>query len=401
MRVVVHFQGERCELDVPDDRLVGAWRGPEGMNPADAPRAIADALESPIEYPALRQAVVPGDRVVIALGIDVPEPAATLASIASVLTSVGIDDLVVLTPDPPCDGIARALPAGVRLETHDPDDATALAYLATTRHGRRVYLNRMLTDADFVLPVGRLGFDPALGFAGPWGVIHPGLGSAEIRRAFHASTSNPGPSIEHPNHLLAESLEVCWLLGTHLQLGLLDGAEGLLAAVAGAGDPFRRGASAAVESAWGFRAPERAEVVVVGIGETEGELGVEAISRGLAAATRLVRRGGKIVLLSRASGPIGPSLQRVIDARDPTAATAALKGREADPDFGAASRVAAAVAWADVYLLSRLDPDVVEDVGMIPLDRPDEARRLTASADSCLVVSHADRVGASTAEDES
>ena len=48
------------------------------------------------------------------------------------------------------------------------------------------------------------------------------------------------------------------------------------------------------------------------------------------------------------------------------------------------------LAWADVYLLSGLDREIVEDLSMVPLDHVDEARRLVAKSPSVIVVSQAD-----------
>jgi hypothetical protein len=110
----------------------------------------------------------------------------------------------------------------------------------------------------------------------------------------------------------------------------------------------------------------------------------------VATATGLVQRGGKIVVLSRAAGELGPSMQRLVAVDDPRVGPSALRGHEADGDYAAARRLAQALAWADVYLLSALDRDDVEGLSMVALDRPEEARRLVAVSGSCLVVSHAD-----------
>jgi hypothetical protein len=152
-----------------------------------------------------------------------------------------------------------------------------------------------------------------------------------------------------------------------------------------------------VDRAWGFRAESRAELVVVGIGRPGESAGIDDVARGLATATRLVQRGGKSVVLSRASGAIGPAMRRLIDADDPRAGPAALRGQESASDYAAARRLAQALAWADVYLLSALGEDDVEDLSIIALDRPEDARRLAALSGSCLVVSQADHVRARVA----
>jgi hypothetical protein len=104
----------------------------------------------------------------------------------------------------------------------------------------------------------------------------------------------------------------------------------------------------------------------------------------------LVQHGGKIVVLSRARGAAGPALKRLLDLDDPRLAPAVLKGHESESDYPTACRVAEALAWADVYLLSDLGSDLVESLSMIPLERPDEVRRLAAKCGSCLVMSQAD-----------
>jgi hypothetical protein len=396
MQVEVSFQGERLELDVPEGRLVAAWRGPAGVDTARVPGLLARALEEPRGFPPLRQAVVPGDRVVIALGAGVPEPSAVLEAVCQTLASGGVDraDMTVLTDPEPGSGEGLVVPDGVTLRRHAPDDRGEIAYLASTAEGRRVYLNRLLTDADFVLPVGRLGYEPVLGYGGPWGVIFPGLSDAETRQAFRALESVEPPDRRHPRPALKESAEVSWLLGSQFQLGLVAGVTGMTEVVAGLNTTVFDEGSRAVDRAWGFRADSRAELVVVGIGRPGERSGIADLARGLTTATRLVQRGGKVVALSRAGGPLGPAVTRLLDLDDPRAGLSALKGQESAPDFAPARQLAAAVAWADVYLFSALDPDAVEGLSIIALDRPDEARRLAATSGSVVVVSQADQARA-------
>ena len=80
MRVAVDFQNERLDLEVPEERLVADWHGPAGMETEDVRRLVSDALELARQYPPLRQAVVPGDRVVVALDPEVPRSAAVAGS---------------------------------------------------------------------------------------------------------------------------------------------------------------------------------------------------------------------------------------------------------------------------------------------------------------------------------
>ncbi len=235
MRVAVNFQNEQLDLEVPEGRLVGEWHGPAGVAPAEVRGLLLDALEHPREYPPLRQAVVQGDRVVIAFDAEVPEAGAVLAAVCQVLQGAGVDadSIAVLVAPAFRSTLAYELPGGVRLIVHDPNDRTQLAYLASTTEGRRIYLNRHLTDADIVIPVGRLGYDPVLGYRGPWGVIFPGLSDQETGRSLRARAGDEPPDHDRPRAVLSESAEVSWLLGCQFQVGLVAGISGMAEAVAG------------------------------------------------------------------------------------------------------------------------------------------------------------------------
>ena len=58
----------------------------------------------------------------------------------------------------------------------------------------------------------------------------------------------------------------------------------------------------------------------------------------------------------------------------------------------AATQIAKALDWAGVSLLSGLPGDLVEDLGMIPLEETEELQRLVESEDSIAVVQSAQHV---------
>jgi hypothetical protein len=405
MRVRVDFQDEGLDFELPAERLVAAWGGPRGVGPSQQIVVIREALEQPRDYPPLRQIVVPGDQVVIALDPTTPEASLVLDALGHVFAEAGIEpgSLTVLTP-PNVAATSSTIPAREgTLVVHDRDDRAQLAYLASTKHGRRIYLNRLLTDADVVVPVGRLGFDPVLGYRGPWSVLFPELSDRDTLRALgdRLTDSNGDVPVGKARAQLEEAFEVSWLLGTQLHAGLLPGATGLLEAVVGRDTSVRDQGIAALEHHWRFRAPARAELVVAGVGRPGTATTLQDLADALSTATRLVQHGGKIVVLSHASGTIGPSLQRVIDAGDPKNAATALRGLEEAEDYPAARSLARALAWADVFLYSQLDPQIVEDLSLVALERPEQTRRLVAGSRSATFVCHAEltRADVSSAED--
>ncbi len=391
MKIAVRFQDERLDFEVPDDRLVGHWSGPEASaDGVDAREMARRAIEAPIDFPPLLRSVVPGDRVVLPLDASTPDLPAILEVVAGTLRAAGVDTITAVSTDPE----PPSLPGGVSWRVHDPDDRAGIAYLSSTKEGQRVYLNRYLTDTDIVIPIGALGYDGTLGYRGPWSVIYPGLSDRETLTRYRGLATEASPDREAPASPLLESAEVGWLLGCQLQIGVLGGIQGASKVMAGLESTLRAEGARAVDESWTFRADERADVVVAGIGAPGRSTSVDDLAEGLATAARLVRRGGKVVALSRAEGEVGPAVRRLAGAENPRSALNRLKGREADPDYGAARRIASALAWADIYLHGALDTDLVEELGMIPIDRPGEARKLAGSAASCIILSQADRTRA-------
>ena len=404
MRIVVDFQDEGLEFEVPPERVVASWRGPTAVSPSQPAAALREAVENPRDFPPLRQMVVPGDTVVVAVDPTIPQPRSVFSALVDVFEEAGVapGSLTWLAPAHVA-GIPEAVPPGGRsVVVHDPDDRAQLAYLASTKQGRRVYLNRLLTDADVVVPVGRMGYDPDLGYRGPWSVLFPELSDRDTMRALRDRPIEPASDggREQARARLDEALEVSWLLGTQFHLGLVPAAAGLLEPVAGRDTSVRDRGIAALEQHWTFRAPARAEVVVAGVGLPGTAATLADLANALATATRLVQHGGKIILLSRASGAIGPSLRRLIDADDPRNAAAALRGQEGTDDYLTARRLARALAWADLFVYSALEPQVVEDLSLVPLERPEQARRLVANSGSSLFVSQAELTLAQVDSDE-
>jgi lactate racemase len=393
-QVSVSYQDQRLELEIPDDRVVASWAAPAGMDPLQEMAAVENALEQPWDFPPLRQMIVPDDRVTIAFDPTIAQARPVLDAIGRILQSSGVEpeNVTVVATSADCARLESVIRPGSTLVVHDPGDRSQLAYLAATKQGRRIYLSRFLTDADVVIPVGRLGYDPIMGFRGPWSVIFPDLSeraSIETQRGrFRDDTDEPTAARASTSR--DESLEVSWLLGSQFQVGVVPGRSGLVGVVAGREHAVHERGIASLDSAWKFDALARAELVVIGIGGPDIPATIDDLAAGLATASRLVQHGGKIVALSGVTGTLGPAVSSLIDVDEPKQRAAALRGHEADEDIVAARRLAQTLAWADVFVLSGLAPDVVESLSLVGLENAEQARRLVARSGSSSFVSRAE-----------
>ena len=397
MRVEVRFQDESAAYDVVDDRLIGVWQGPNDGRDASSKSAgeiVREAIEAPLDYPPLRQAVVPGDRLVIAFDSRVPEANEVLNVVWETLSAAGIErnDVLVITTGAVAEG---SIPADLPFEIHDVQgDRSRFAYLASTSEGRRVYLHRSLHDADFVLPIGCFDQDPILGRRGPWGVIFPGLSDLETLRAFQKLTTERRVEPSKKRLGFRESIEVSRLLGSQFQIGVFASKGRVVAALAGLDDSVRIEATSRIDERSTFRVDRQADLVVAGVGDSKRAVNLDELSQALSIATRLVRPGGKIALLSRASGSIGPAFKKLAAEEDPRIGPSALRGFESAEDYPTARRVAKALASAELYLLSGLDRDFLEDLGIIPLNRAEDVQRLVKGASSSIFLSETESVRA-------
>src|SRR5262245_53191445 len=153
MRTDITYGQQRLELEVGDGRLVSSRRRPPAPPLADPVAAVAAALEEPLGFPALRRALTPDDHVAVVVDEQLPQLPRLLTPVLEHLTQAHVrpEAITLLCPTPSSQAWVDELPDAfqeVRLEVHDPANRKRLSYLATTRHGHRLYLNRTLVDAD-------------------------------------------------------------------------------------------------------------------------------------------------------------------------------------------------------------------------------------------------------------
>jgi len=173
MRSDIGYGLERLALEVPDRAVVEARRAPAAAPLADVPAAVAAALETPLGFPAPAPGFDPDGpcrrrrgRKLAALG-DVAVAGARTPDGGAHHAGGDHAGLRASTTGQPW---LEDLPdeyEEVRLEVHDPHDRKRLSYLATTRRGRRIYVNRTVVDADQIVVLSGRRYDPVLGYAAP------------------------------------------------------------------------------------------------------------------------------------------------------------------------------------------------------------------------------------------
>lgn len=373
-----------CELEA--SRIIEAAPSPEPCPQLAA--QLRKALECPLEYPPLSRSVIPGDRVVLALDRETPNAGELIAGVWQVLEKAGVkaNDVTVLRPAPAAGRTEKPVelphPEMVSV-VHAPASEEECHYLATTLGGERAYLAKELLDAEVVISIGPIAFDAVIGYRGTNSVFYPGLASPGAKaKAAGQGHRELGPENDRPLRQLID--EVAWLLGTQFSVQVIPSLHGGSAHVlAGHSDSVLRRGKELINQHWLIELDHRAEIVVVGVDEDAGGHGWPQIGSALATARNLVAKGGRILVLSELDQPPGEGLKLLMQYDEPAEALRPLR-KAAPEDLIPATELAEAVDWADVYLLSRLGSELVEDLFMVPVESEEEVKRLLGRDEQIL-----------------
>jgi len=385
-----------CRIDLPRERVVADCTRLRAMPLSDTAAAVVDALAAPLDFLPLVQMIVPGDRVVLALARRVPQAGRIVAAIVNTLIVGGTNPdnitLVLSDEEPPtCSSATDALPESVRgaihIVRHDPTCREALAYLAVSRSARPIYMNREIHDADVVIPIGAVRPEEALDYVGMHGGLFPTFSDSDTQQRFSKTASLMRPQKRRRRR--AEAEEVAWLLGVQFTVQVVPGPDdSVLHVLAGEVQSVARRGRELCEKVWHYRVPQRASLVVAAVEGGPREQTWENFSRALFAASRAVKDDGAIVLCTQIADAPGPALRSITAHATPEGSVPSHHVNGSAESLSA-TLVAQARARVRVYLLSQLEGQLVEEMGLAHVSDPEEIVRLSGQYDSCILLANA------------
>lgn len=389
----IRFAQEEVTLPVDE----GVLRGPpdgQGEPPlADVPAALAAALAQPLDFPPLCKALTPDDRIAVVVNEGLSQVSSLLGAVLREVEQAGVmrSNVTVVVPPRTFAPVhdCRGPYADVRLEVHNPDNPRNLAYLASTRRGRRIYLNRTVVDADQLIVLGRVRFDPLFGFSGGFSELFPLLSDQATRREFLCR-----PSLYQAGRARGRAQEEAE------EVGNLLGLPFFVQAVETHGDQISHivaGSAAAVSQQaqeWLNRharfTAASADLVVSPLSIERDSHNLADVAAALETASRVVRPGGRIVVLSRARAELSPGFELLRGADSPEQGLGQAQ-RLGLADVVSLWQWTCGLQHATVTLLSQLPPEVAEDLFVTPMDHPGQLERLSRHASSMLLIPDAHR----------
>ncbi|HIF00037.1 MAG TPA: DUF2088 domain-containing protein [Planctomycetes bacterium] len=390
-----------AKFNLPDGTVVH----PTSAN--EAPDILSAALRNPLGLPVLPKCMVPGDRVVIVVDPETPDVVDVVTQVWAQFQELNTDELDVTLLLAASSGGAGSknviddLPVHVRSQlaahVHDPTDEDQRRYLASSAAGERLYLSHYLTDADLIISIGTIGFDPGLGYRGTNGAIYPAFSDVQsINAEKRRCDSQLTPDDKRPLRELVD--EIGWLLATQFTVQIVPGlAAGIEGAFCGATDQALAAGKQLVNETCRLTVDEEVHLAIVSIPGNSG-LGWKHLGAALATASRLVGDDGRIAVVAELPEHIGPGLEML---RRCNALEALLQPLNEEPPEDAVEviQLIHALQTSQIYLFSNLDASFVEDLGILPLSTETELQRVIDSSDSVVVVPNANYVWAQVGVD--
>lgn len=194
-------------VDLPEEHIIYDLHGKEVSVEADIAAAALKALRDPIDSKPLADIVRPGDKIAIVVS-DETRLCYTdqfLPVIIAELNANGIPDsdidIVIATgthraqtPEEDILVLGEEMVKRFRVHQHDCRDKENLVYKGTTSRGNKVYINKIVANADKIIATGAVTLHPMAGFGGGRKAIVPGVAGLETINHNHvlALAEKPG-----------------------------------------------------------------------------------------------------------------------------------------------------------------------------------------------------------------
>jgi nickel-dependent lactate racemase len=397
--MLLHF-GANAEVTIPDGAQVRKFGEVSDKPISDVSQAVRDALQDPQGYPALTSVTIPEDRVAIVLESGLTQAAEIVAGVVHelLMAKVEPENIVVIrsksdaahSQASPLRALSEPLRESIECIVHDPADREMLSYLGAASDDSPIYVNRQIADADVVIPIGTVKHTNTLGDLGVHGIIVPHFADEATSERFLQPRSSL--SSREKRKRREESREITWMLGTRMTVQVILGNGDFIQHVlAGDADVVETRGHAICEQLWHVSVPQRASLVVAGITGGKQQQTWENLARTVRTAMQLVESEGAIAICSELNARPGIALRKLVGADSLDTAARVLKN-DKSTDALAALELVTALQNVKVYLLSKMDEQLVADLGLGYISHPDEVTRLANRHSSCISIENAQRV---------
>lgn len=346
----------------------------------DPRRSIRNALEHAEDFPPIHQAIVPGDRIAIAVDPNLPSLSECVAGVLDAIASDATGHIdVVLGEDAEAATVQRLTEVvgnQATVHVHDPDNQELMGYLAAGESADPIYFNRLILEADFVVPLAIARPQGCMDLRSEAGGVFPLFADRRSQQRVRDAQFFENSPQETTQSAQQQIDEAGWLLGILMVVEVLPTVDAQAAEiVAGTPTGVRRRFASSVESSWQRSAPFSPSLVVACIDGDQQQQNWNNVARALYVARQLLEVGGAIAICCNLTQSPGKALRRLASessfedlqkatrkdlSRDGLAATMLLRTREE----------------SRIVLASGLPREQLEEMGLGAIDSNQELQHL-------------------------
>ena len=335
---------------------------------SDVRQSMRQALSEPEDFPAVCEAIVEGDRIVIAVDPNLPDLIACVVGALDAIASQNAGQIDVLLGEDGSPEILERLQVSVAdqatVHLHDPDNSEMLGYLAASEAADPIYLNRLLLEADFVLPLAIARPSGALDPSSETGGIFPQFADRNSQQRHRELKFRQRPRSSKAASESDAAMEAAWLLGLQMIVEVLPTVDARAAEiVAGTALGVRKRLASATEACWRQSAPQMPTLVIAIVDGGTQQQNWNNLARAVDVASRLVDVGGTIAVCCDVTQTPGRSLRR-LGSDASFEETLKMLRKDRSPDAFAANLLVRVREEYRILLATGLPSESLEDLGL-------------------------------------
>jgi len=258
---------------------------------------------------------------------------------------------------------------------HDALSVHNDVYIGRTSMNTKIYLNRKVVEADYIVTIGGVLFHYFAGFGGGPKMLLPGVAGYETIRENHCRTIDPQTGRFHKecyegnirtNPVYLDLSEICRYIKNVLSFQVVLNDKGYVIQT-GVGPILEthEKMSQIVRKLYGKRIGKKADVVVASAGGYPADVNMIQTHKSIHHAFQAVKEGGTIIVSAQCSEKIGsPTFLSYFDS--PTSTEIAQRLTD---DYKINGHTALCLKEkterAKIILISDLDKTIVEKMGLI------------------------------------
>lgn len=368
--------------DVTEIRLGGA------RSQFSIEQLLTESLRNPLEYPCILDAIVPGDRIAIAIESGLPMSESVVAELIQFLVAneIPADSIcVVLGTNSAAwkhqieTAIATRLDGkfdatAIQIINHVPGDMPSHGYIAAAESADPIYIQRQLFEADVVIPIYCVRTADSPSASDKYG-ISPGFADAATQHRWNLAWLEDNAHHLHQQTKLSH--EAGWLMGIQFAIAIIPACDGTIANVcAGKPESVFAKANQSIERSTVTTSDSDGDYDLV-VALVEGDASQQSwmnVARAIAHADAQCSTNGVIAVCSDLEEISDGIAQLTSDEQDGKLQRRLLKSDM--EDAFAAAVIRSVQSKRSVYLMSRLSSPQIESMGLAYLATAADILRL-------------------------